>query len=131
MRSNDKNFNREIQAFKEHGGILRAVDAIKLGIQPRNLYAMKERGDIETLSRGLYRLSNLPPLSHPDLVISSLKIPQGVICLTSALAFYEMTVEIPHKVDIALRAGTERPRLNYPPMHYLKLHIAAESKSTK
>jgi predicted transcriptional regulator of viral defense system len=39
-----------------------------------------------------------------------------VICLISALAFHEITTEIPHEVSIALPRTVKRPRLDYPPL---------------
>ncbi|MBP7693818.1 MAG: type IV toxin-antitoxin system AbiEi family antitoxin domain-containing protein, partial [Anaerolineales bacterium] len=91
-------------------------DALRLGITPRTLYALRAAGVITEMSRGLYRLADLPPLEYPDLVTAALKIPQGVICLISALAFHDLTTQIPHAVHVAVPAGAERPRLSYPPV---------------
>ena len=109
-------FQDAITVFREHGGALRTAEALRLGIHPRTLYAMRDSGVLERLSRGLYRLAELPPLSNPDLVTVALRVPQAVICLVSALAFYELTTQVPHAMDIALRRGAERPRLDYPPL---------------
>lgn len=96
--------------------MLRVSEAIKIGVHPRTLYAMVDTGIVERLSRGLYRLTDLPPLGNPDLTSVALKIPNGVICLISALAFHEITTQIPHEVYVALARGTEPPRLDYPPI---------------
>ncbi len=68
------------------------------------------------ISRGVFRLSGSPPLSNPDLVTVTTRVPSGVICLISALAFYELTTQIPHDVHVALPRGAEEPRLDYPPI---------------
>jgi predicted transcriptional regulator of viral defense system len=39
-----------------------------------------------------------------------------VICLVSALAFHELTTEIPHAVDVAVQKGSRRSRLEHPPL---------------
>jgi predicted transcriptional regulator of viral defense system len=104
------------QLFRQRGGLLRTKEALRAGIHPRTLYAMKSAGVVERLSRGLYRLAEMPPLTNPDLVSVAAKVPQGVICLISALAFHELTTQIPHEVYIALGRGAERPRLTYPPL---------------
>jgi len=109
-------FQDAINLFRQHGGTLRTSEALALGIHPRTLYAMRDSGLLVRLSRGLYRLADLPPLSNPDLVTVALKIPQAVICLVSALAFHELTTQIPHTVDIAVHSQAERPRLDYPPL---------------
>src|SRR5215470_13560123 len=102
--------------FRKHGGMLRASEAIALGIHPRALYRMRDENRLVTVSRGLYRLADLPELSDPDLVSVAARIPQAVICLISALAFHEITTEIPHEVSIALPRTVKRPRLDHPPL---------------
>jgi len=111
-----KPIQNAITLFRQHGGTLRTAEALRLGIHPRTLYAMRDSGLLERLSRGLYRLAELPPLSNPDLITVALKVPQAVICLVSALAFHELTTQVPHAVDIALQSRVERPRLDYPPL---------------
>jgi predicted transcriptional regulator of viral defense system len=111
-----KSIQNAIAIFRQHGGILRTSEALRLGIHSRTLYAMRDSGVLERLSRGLYRLAEFPPLSDPELVTVALKVPQAVICLVSALAFHELTTQIPHAVDIALPNRAERPRLDYPPL---------------
>jgi predicted transcriptional regulator of viral defense system len=109
-------FEKEKRAFSRGGGLLRTSAALRAGIHPRALYEMRDQGVVEQLSRGLYRLAGLPALSNPDLVTVALKIPTGVICLISALAYHEITTQIPHEVHIALPRGTEPPRLKHPPL---------------
>jgi predicted transcriptional regulator of viral defense system len=111
-----KSVQEAIAQFRQHGGTLRTAAALRLGIHPRTLYRMRDSGVLERLSRGLYRLAELPPLSNPDLVTVALKVPQAVVCLVSALAFHELTTQVPHAVDVALRRGSERPRLKHPPL---------------
>lgn len=94
--------------------MLRTKDALRLGVHPETLYGMRDSGKLTSLGRGLYRLSDLPPLGSPDLVTVGMKVPSGVVCLISALAFYELTTQIPHEVYLALPRGAEPPRLNHP-----------------
>jgi predicted transcriptional regulator of viral defense system len=44
------------------------------------------------------------------------RVPGGVICLISALAFHELTTQIPHELQVALPRGEEEPRLTHPPI---------------
>jgi len=107
---------RALDTFRRHGGILRTKDALREGIHPRTLYALRDDGSIERLSRGFYRLTNAVPLANPDLVTVALRAPEGVICLISALAFHELTTQIPHEVYLAIARGAEPPRIDYPPV---------------
>jgi predicted transcriptional regulator of viral defense system len=116
MKAPENNLENAEHLFRKHGGMLRASDAIALGVHPRTLYQMRDENRLVTVSRGLYRLADLPELSDPDLVSVAARIPRAVICLISALAFHEITTEIPHEVSIALPRTVKRPRLDYPPL---------------
>ncbi|MBI3464956.1 MAG: type IV toxin-antitoxin system AbiEi family antitoxin domain-containing protein [Planctomycetes bacterium] len=102
--------------FRGGPRVLRTSEILHAGIHPRTLYALREAGVLESLGRGLFRLADAPPLAYPDLVTVSAKIPQGVICLISALAHYELTTQVAHEVHVAIRRGSEPPRLDYPPI---------------
>jgi predicted transcriptional regulator of viral defense system len=89
---------------------------MKLGIHPRTLYALRDDALLERLDRGLYRLADAKSLSNPDFVTVALKVPKGVICLISALAFHQMTTQIPHAIFLAIAANDQAPALRYPPL---------------
>ncbi len=96
--------------------VFRTGDALEAGIHPRTLYAMRDQKIIEPLGRGLFRFADMPGLENPDLTTVAMKVPKGVICLISALAYHELTAEIPHEIYLALPRGAEPPRLDYPPL---------------
>ena len=91
-------------------------EVLRAGLSRRTLYAMRDQGILTQLSRGVYRLASLPELGAPDLVTVCTRISRGVICLISALAFHELTTQIPHAVDVALPRGASIPRIDYPPI---------------
>ena len=115
MTDNDRK-DEAAAAFRKHGGLLRTKDAIRLGIHPRTLYGMRDAGELEQISRGYYRLTDLPQLGNPDLVATALAVPKGVICLVSALSYHGIGTQIPRTVDVAIRKDTKRPRVEYPPI---------------
>lgn len=102
--------------FRSCGGKLRMSDAIQRGITRYMLYSLRDRGAIEQISRGVYRLVELPPIGSPDLVMVGLRFPKAVICLVSALAFHEITTQIPHSVSVAVPRESRMPYLEYPPL---------------
>ncbi len=109
-------FEKARAVFKSRGGTLRTREVLAEGIHRRTLYAMRDAGELIQLARGLYRLAELPPLSEPDLATVAMRIPQGVVCLISALAYHEMTSQIPHEVHLALPRTARYPMLAYPPL---------------
>jgi len=104
------------QVFTEHGGMLRTTEALHLGIHPRDLYSLRDRGEVEELARGLYRLAAAPQLTSPDLVSIAVRVPRAVVCLVSALAHHHLTKEIPHAIDIALPSHSQVPKIGGIPL---------------
>lgn len=115
-RQAEGSHQQAVEVFRQHGGLLRTRDALSAGIHPRTLYELRDRGTVEVLSRGLYRLANARPLGNPDLVAVGLKFPGAVVCLISALSFHDITTEIPHEIYLALPRGSEPPRIDHPPL---------------
>jgi predicted transcriptional regulator of viral defense system len=114
--ANDEKKQQARSIFQKHGGMLRTRDAIRLGIHPRTLYAMRDAGELQQVHRGYFRLADLPELGHPDLVAAALAVPKGVICLISALSYHGIGTQIPRAVDVAVHKDTKRPRVDYPPI---------------
>lgn len=109
-------FDKVIAIFQAHQGMLQTKQAIRLGISPRILYQLRDSGILARESRGLFRLADAEVGAEHDLVQAAIKVPKGVICLISALAFHELTTQIPHQVYVALPSDAEKPRLDYPPL---------------
>ena len=120
-RKKRKTFERAREIFHTHNGILRTAQAKKLGIAEPILAQMYKAGLLVKESRGLYRLAGMSPLSYPDFVQVSIKVPNSVICLVSALNYHNLTTQIPYQVYIALPRAQTAPRFEYPPLNIIHL----------
>jgi predicted transcriptional regulator of viral defense system len=116
---------KAIKIFKKNNGQLKMSEALQKGITRYTLYKLRDEGIIESVSKGIYRLTELPPYSNPDLVTVSMRFPQGIICLESALSFHEITTQIPIAVSIAIEIDTRIPKLDYPPIKIHKFSTAS------
>ena len=116
MYTSKEKIRKALSVFKDRGGILRTSEVLSAGINSRTLYKLRDEGYITKLDRGLYQLSDDPPLSNPDFSIVAARVPNAKICLLSALDFHEMTKEIPHKVHIAIARTKRDPKIDYPPI---------------
>ncbi|MDA3887048.1 MAG: type IV toxin-antitoxin system AbiEi family antitoxin domain-containing protein [Candidatus Delongbacteria bacterium] len=114
-----------VKIFKKNGGQLRMAQAIKLGISRYKLYSLRDKGVIELVARGIYRLRSIPSLSSPDIQTVCYRVPRAVIFLISALSFHDMTTQIPHEVSIAVPVKSRAPSIDYPPVkvYHLKSEI--------
>jgi predicted transcriptional regulator of viral defense system len=114
-----------IKVFRKRGGVLRTTEALALGIHPRTLYRMRDASIVAPLSRGVYRLTSLPPLGEPDLATVALRVPRAVVCLISALSCHQITTQVPREIQIALPRGTKSPVLPYPRIRVFRFSGAA------
>lgn len=70
------------------------------------------KGLIERVSRGIYRIKHIDfgrDFEWEDLILTALSIPNGVICLISALCYYNLTEEIMREFWIAVPHATTSP----------------------
>jgi predicted transcriptional regulator of viral defense system len=107
---------RIISVFRQHHGLLRTGEAITQGIRPARLNRLCQTGVVERIGWGLYQLSEAQDSAYPDLVAVAGQSPHAIVCLISALAFHELTTQIPHVVDIAIDVHARHPKITYPPV---------------
>ncbi len=116
---------KAIQIFRENQGTLRFSEAVRLGIPVHTIYQMFAKGIIAREARGEYYLAK-EDIPFPNELVSVCKrIPKAVICLISALAFYDLTTQIPYAIYIALPQEIRAPRLKYPPLNIVWLSTKA------
>lgn len=106
--------------IRSYSGTIRTREALKEGIHPRTLYSLRDTGVLEQLTRGFYRLSNRPDVGDPDMVVITARIPNGVVCLISALAIHNLTTQIPHAIHLAIPRTARYPALRHPPIQVYK-----------
>ena len=107
---------KAINIIKRKGGLIRTHEALEQGIHRRTLYGLRDEGIIIQISRGLYQLADMELPAEVGLVEVSKKVPNGVICLISALSFHELTTQIPHYIWLAVDRKARRPIIEYPPI---------------
>jgi predicted transcriptional regulator of viral defense system len=89
--------------------------ARQLGFHPREIYALRDSGEIVELSRGVFRRSDAPLATYPDLLAVAYRAPTAIVCCVSAAVVYEMTDELPTSTQIAVGTRSHPPQIDYPP----------------
>lgn len=107
-------------------GTARTSEILGAGVHPRELYLARDSGALVEVSRGLYRLADLP-LAEPDLVVVAKRMPRAVLCVVTALHLHGLTLEVPRAVHVALPRGVHPARLDFPPLEVY--HVAPASHS--
>jgi predicted transcriptional regulator of viral defense system len=115
-----------LHAVADLGGTARTSEILAADVHPRDLYAARDAGDLVEVTRGVFRLADLP-LTEPDLVAAATRMPKAVFCLVTALHLHGLTQEIPRAVHVALPRGVHPARLDHPPLEVY--HFSAASYS--
>ena len=111
--------------FAAHEGVMRTGEALEAGIHRRTLYWMRDHGELETLTRGVFVLASAPLPESPDVAAVMRRIPRAVLCLVSALEYHEVGTQIPNAVQIALPRSVRPPRIGYPRVQVFNMADAA------
>jgi predicted transcriptional regulator of viral defense system len=83
-------------------GIARLAELRDAGVSAATVSRMERDGEVLRLARGLYQLPDAPLDTHHSLAEVAKRIPKGVVCLVSALAFHGLTDQLPRPVWLAI-----------------------------
>src|SRR5687768_15099867 len=97
-------------------GVLRARSLVEGGLSRQRIKELTNAGELLHLGRGLYSLPDSLVTENHDLAQVAARVPQGVVCLTSALQFHSLTTASPWRVHLMLPRGTRPPKMEYPPL---------------
>ncbi|RLS59370.1 MAG: transcriptional regulator [Planctomycetota bacterium] len=104
----------------ETTGTVRCVFGEEIDLGQLGRLSIRRGSHVEPTPDGQWT-ADLAPVNGPLLgpfPTVALKIPNGVLCLISALAWHELTTQIPHEICVAIPRGAEPPRLSYPPVRH-------------
>ena len=101
--------------------MMRAGELRAAGISPQTIARAVEEGELERISRGLYKHHDAPIEEHQILAEAATRVPKGVIALTSALAFHGLTDQMPRRVWIAIGTSDWSPVQSYPQLRIVRL----------
>jgi predicted transcriptional regulator of viral defense system len=105
---------QQVLTLARSHGVLRARDLDPLRIPRTVLARLVEQGALVRVGLGLYVRSDAEITPHHALAQVAARVPGSVVNLLSALAFHELTDELPSAVWIAIRRGHHAPQLAGP-----------------
>ncbi len=111
-----------VDRLRQIGPIFRSGEAVEAGVSWRDLYQLRDDGEVMELSRGLYQLADAAGVDNIDFIAVCARAPRSMVCLHSALSYWDLSDEIPAVVHIAVAKGAHRPVIAYPPT---RVHVFA------
>lgn len=101
-------------------GMMRLADLKAVGVTAATVRRMQDTGEIVKLGRGLYQAPDADYTSNHALAEAALRVPNGVICLVSALAYHGLTDQLPSKVWMAIGHKDWSPSASQPPLRIVR-----------
>ena len=114
-----QNMEKAVNFAKKHG-MIRVRDAVKEGIHPENLRRLCKKGLLVKMARGIYIPADSEISQNVGLAQISKRVPNGVICLLSALQFHDIGTQSPFEVWVAIDQKAAAPRIDYPPIRIVR-----------
>ncbi|MCY4002489.1 MAG: hypothetical protein OXF33_02095 [Rhodospirillales bacterium] len=90
------------------------------GITAATVGRMVRAGEVNRLARGLYQLPDAPLVANHSLAEAAKRVPRGVVCLVSALAYHELTDQLPRSVWMAIGTRDWMPKEGRPAMRIVR-----------
>jgi len=100
-------------------GVFQVRDAVAAGVHPEAVRRLWKAGELSRIAHGLYELDGYDITEHHSLVEAARRVPNGVVCLLSALRFHDLTTQQPFEVWIAID-----PKARLPKPEGVKLRVA-------
>jgi predicted transcriptional regulator of viral defense system len=123
--------SEKVLKMAQERGILRIRDLTEKKIHPEYLRRLCAQGLLVRTGRGLYTLAGAIPTENYSLAQAAKLVPQGIVCLLSALTFHKIGTQNPHEVWLAIDRVAARPRVDYPPLRILKFSGKALSEGVE
>ncbi len=101
--------------------IVRAYELRSEGIDPKTISRAVAAGELIRISRGLYQRPDSDIDTYQALAEAAKKVPRGVVAMVSALAYHELTDQMPRKVWMAVSVKDWSPSVSsYPPVRIVE-----------
>lgn len=120
MPASELSKREQVIALSKQHGAIRSKDLLRFGIPRTYLQRLREEGVLERVARGTYRLTDFPVTEHATLVEAARRVPQGVICLLSALRFHEIGTQLPSEIWVAIAPKAWKPRVPELPVRFVR-----------
>lgn len=102
-------------------GMMRISELAAEGVAATTMARLLTDGAVLRLSRGLYQLADAEIDINHDLAEAAKRVPKGVVCLTSALAYHELTDQMPRKVWMAIGSKDWAPVEHGPRLRIVRM----------
>lgn len=96
--------------IESKGGIAKSADFVAAGIRAVDVVSLCNAGYLDRVRHGYYRMAEQSEVSEEQMLATL--IPQGIVCVESALFHYRYSDFAPRKWSIAVPRSVSRAKLD-------------------
>ena len=131
MASPASTLEQAVLALAGQRPLLRARDLAEHGLPTMALSRLVAAGRLERVARGVYSLPGRALSEHRSLAEVALRVPQGIVCLLSALRVHSIGTQAPFEVWLAIPRNSPTPRLDQPTLRAIRMSGSALSEGVE
>jgi predicted transcriptional regulator of viral defense system len=111
---------KKVLDLASKGGILRPRDLQSKGLPTDYLWRLHQKEKLEKVGRGMYAIPGAGLTEHQTVVQAALRVPNGVVCLLSALRFHNLTTQSPFEIWMAIDGKARSPKEDIIPLRIVR-----------
>lgn len=101
-------------------GIVRSCEFVENGIPRVYITRLVRRGVARRVARGIYEYIDHEITEKNTVALVSKRIPDGVVCLISALLFHDVSTQMPRHIWVAISRETRIPKIKDLPVKIVR-----------
>jgi predicted transcriptional regulator of viral defense system len=114
-------YEHAVLALAKARPLLRARDLAEHELPTVTLSRLVAAGKLERVARGVYSLPGRRLSEHRSLAEATLQVPQGVVCLLSALRVHGIGTQAPFEVWLAIPQNAPTPKVAQPSLRVVRM----------
>ena len=115
-----KNIKQRILDLVKENGVLRPRDLDPIGIPREHLKRLYANGYLRRVGHGLYILANGEIGEYQTISEACKRVPNGVICLMTALQYHGLTTQVPFEVWMAIERTAWLPKRDHTVIRFFR-----------
>jgi predicted transcriptional regulator of viral defense system len=100
---------KRLVSIVEKRAVMRARELYSFGVHPHDLSKAASQGLVVKIGRGLYTRKDFPSNFEHQVALACLRIPHGIVCLQSALAWHGILPHDSTHIWMAINRKAKKP----------------------
>jgi predicted transcriptional regulator of viral defense system len=111
---------KQLVSLVERRAVVRARELYPFGVHPHDLSRAERQGLVVKIGRGLYTRKDFPSNFEHQVALACIRIPHGIVCLKSALAWHGILPSDSGHIWMAIDRKAKKPIAEGLKLHFVR-----------